>query len=224
MHALRHDAHRAGSRPPRAIARALGAAPILAALAGALLAVGCAHVPAEPPVPMAGRWRDDACQARPTQYPIRNIFVRRDFEFEPPGGAWRVDARFFSDAACTVPVFTLHVRGRYRLTGPATMPDAWNGTFAFDRRAVTPYSREAVEAFAAARCGGGAPVAAGREIDVSTTGCAPALSRPIAEAGQEYDLAQVDGGRLRFGARTAQMDRPEGRPSQLSPFWLSRLP
>ncbi|HYF18332.1 MAG TPA: hypothetical protein VEA40_10725 [Ramlibacter sp.] len=195
-----------------------------------LLLAGCA---ASAPAPgphdaMAGRWRDEACQARPTQYPIKNIFVRRDFSFERPGAAggspWGVDARFYSDAQCTQPVFTLHVRGRYEITGPSSgVPGAADGTFRFDRRAVTPYSREAVEAFTAARCGG-APAQAGREIDVSTSGCAPALSRPIAQSGQEYDLVGLEGGRLRFGVRTPEMGVPEGRPKQLSPFWLARLP
>jgi hypothetical protein len=189
----------------------------------------CASLQEPPPLAgMAGRWRDDACQARPTQYPIRNIFVRRDFTFDAPGAPggsrWGVDAKFYSDAQCTQPVFTLHVRGRYELTGASkTVPGATDGTFRFDSRAVTPYSREAVDAFAQARCGGGT-VQPGTQIDVSSSGCAPALSRPIAQSGQEYDLVGLADGKLRFGVRTPEMGVPEGRPKQLSPFGLSRLP
>jgi hypothetical protein len=208
----------------------LGAAASWFACIAAAAAVGLGACATPGPLDgMAGRWRDEACQARPTQYPIKNIFVRRDFSFDKPGAAggsaWGVDARFFADAQCTQPVFTLHVRGRYEITGAAAVQGASNGTFAFSRRAVTPFSREAVEAFAAARCGGSADaVAAGREIDVSTGGCAPALSRPIAQSGQEYDLVGFDGVRLRFGVRTPEMGVPEGRPKALSPSFLARLP
>ena len=195
-------------------------APVIG-LAIALLGA-CALATHAPGVPeIGGKWIDEICQARPSQYAIKNIFIRREFDFDHVSGKWGVDARFFSDAQCTRPVFTLVVRGRYQLTGPAAMPGAFNGTFAFDRRALIAHAREAVEVFNTAGCGG-APVLLDREFDVSVAGCAPALSRPIRESGQEYDLVGVDGARVRFGVRTPEMGRPEGRPTQLSPNWLQR--
>jgi hypothetical protein len=194
--------------------------------AAATLAAGCttdARHHAEAP-DISGRWIDEYCQFRPSQYEIKNIYVRREFTFEQRSGAWGVDARFYADPGCALrPVFTLIVRGSYEITAPsAGLPGVFDGRFAFSRRVVIPYSEDALRLFARDGCGG-ATVAAGRELDVSRTGCPPALSKPITPADPaEYDLVKYDGKRLAFGVRTPQMTRPEGRPKQPSPFGLVR--
>jgi hypothetical protein len=196
-----------------------------AVVAGTALLAACAGAPRHhPQAPdISGRWIDEHCQSRPTQYALKNIFLRREFTFAQASGDWGVDARFYEDSACTRPVFTLVVRGKYEITGPASgLPGVFDGRFGFSRRAVIAWSEPAVKAFREAKCG---PVAAqpGLELDTSTTGCAPALSRPISpEAAAEYDLVQFDGTRLAFGVRTPEMTKPEGRPTKPSPFGLVR--
>jgi Adenomatosis polyposis coli down-regulated 1 len=171
---------------------------------------------------LTGHWVDDQCTARPSADPQKVRFLKRDFRFDATAGTWQVDARIYTDAACTIGLFTLHVEGNYEITGAAKLAGTFEGSFHYVQRTVTLHSRGFAQVLEQAYCAAG-PIQPELPVDVGASWCAPIGTKPIAVAGGEYDLVKVDDDRVYFGKRTDRMNAPDGRPTELNPVGSRRV-
>jgi hypothetical protein len=131
------------------------------------------------------------------------------------GNTWDLHFTLHLDSALTMPVFTFHAKGTYKLEGPsATVVGAQNAVFYFDKKYVTLHTANAdiTKNFGFAACN----LQVGKEQDITDSGCSFLVSK--AACGQEYDLLKADGNQLFLGIRPAQGDMcaAERRPTALS--------
>lgn len=182
-----------------------------------LSAIAGSPPPAIPPE-VLGLWRSAQCESAGAAAPIS---MRRTFALSE--ARWQVEVTLFDGGSCADPFALLEVEGAWTATGTsATVPEALEITAFYDRKRATALSSAGAERLVAAQCGK-SPWRPGLTQDVADTGCL-ALTRVEPGCLQEYDLLAIDGGRLRFGSRAGSMCTSAGRPHELSPFALERVP
>jgi kynurenine formamidase len=156
---------------------------------------------------LSGTWKSAAAE------PVGNLGYRTR-EFRITEDRWKIEVVFFDDRSMTTPIFSFVGEGPYELGGPSIQaPDASNAVFRFDKKLLTLLTGDYAtsQRFGFGSCG----LIRGLIKDISSTGCANFTS--VAACGQEYDLVQVDGDRLRLGARPADgnMCSEDRRPVSL---------
>ena len=132
---------------------------------------------------------------------------------------WALDFEVFGDLACTARFATLHIEGPYAIGAASSVAaGAHDAKFSFSKKTITSHVDAATQ-FLSGPNGCALPgFAVGVARDISGTGCAAMGQRPVAACEADYDLAQVEGDRLTFGARPADNDlcTPAKRPVALS--------
>ena len=190
------------------------------ALAAPLAACGGTQAPVTTPAPttasapsVVGQWTSACSPMSPTQGAV--------LEFDIAADTWAIDFTVFADPACAQKFVTVHIEGPYTVGAPsAAVPGAHDAVFSFTRKTVTPHLDAAAAFLGSAQGCGQGTFTTDQPTDISTTGCAGLGQRPIAACGADYDLVQVDGDRLTFGARPADNDlcTEAKRPTALSPL------
>ena len=159
------------------------------------------YVPPPPAPPnLVGTWKS-ACVAHEKAF-RRHEHVYTDARFDVRVGE-------FSDAACTKRTSEVHHGGTYAF-GVQTLPDVngWEANFTVDVREITADDKKSAKAIAKA-CGVKKLKAKGT-ADIREKGC-PKLA--IAACTTEYDVAAIDGDRVRLG--TGDACAVEQRPTTL---------
>lgn len=190
----------------------------------ALLITACgANVPdarpdSGPEAPsIAGHWESECLPNEREQF-FRLIFDLTDTD-------WELDYVVHGDAACSVPLVTVHVEGAYELTAPSlAVPGAWEARFGFDAKTITPHADPIRDYLASIEGCGAAEWQTGVAQDVYQTGCSGFGQYPRERCDADYDLVRLEGGALSFGQRPADNDMctPERRPTAISPVALAR--
>jgi hypothetical protein len=170
---------------------------------------------------LAGRWKSD-CVASPQADGSTQYF---DLDFLLDQTTWGLDYVVHGNAECTAPFVKVRIEGPYELTAPsAAVSGAWEGTFSFTKKTVSPGMEAAVGFLEGLPGCGNGVFAVGSETDVLSAGC-PALGQyPESSCKADYDLVLRAGDELQFGARPADNDMctPDKRPATLSPLRLKK--
>ncbi len=147
----------------------------------------------------------------PTVEPWYGGFGRREFVFAD--GQWSLTFTHALDPAMTMRTFQFRTGGGYQITGPSTVPGAFEATFDEDWKHLTQLTTipEVVAGMGLASCN----LTPNLEADISATGCAAWPS--VADCGQDFDLLAMDAKGVYFGVRPDDNDMctPEGRPTAL---------
>jgi hypothetical protein len=166
---------------------------------------------------LAGDWTSNGCEAYPDGSGGTNYLTR---SFSLTESRWALDFTIFGDADCTYGLFAVAIEGPYTLGGPASVEGATNGDFGFTTNVWTPLVEDLATVFEDAGCASGEwEVGVGQ--DVTATGCI-GVAHPISECPVEYDIVQLDGDDLYFGARVTDMCVESGRPTALVDYPVSR--
>ncbi len=177
----------------------------------------------EPKAPeLAGNYLS-ACTPAPQADGSTSYF---SLDFDLTESEWGLDYVVFADAECATPALTVRIEGPYALTAPAAeVEGAWEGTFSFTRKTMTPHVEFMADVLGSIEGCGAGEWEAGTTQDVSQTGCAAFGQLPIAECGADYDLVSLSDAGLTFGARPADNDmcEPGKRPTELSPLVSARV-
>lgn len=168
---------------------------------------------------ISGHWASLRCETRPAGNG-KNLYVKRNFV---EGTAFAsAKLHFYSDAACTLPTFTIVIDGPYVLgKASTTVPGATDAIFSFTNATLTPHTEVAVNLL-----NSGAPNTCGtrhwkinRLQNIYATGCS-VLGVNFHTCPKEYDLVKLDADRdlLYFGARPSDgggLCTPQRRPTAL---------
>jgi hypothetical protein len=160
-----------------------------------------------PPVPpsLVGTWRS-ACAATGKEW-SRVEQVYTDTRFDVRVGT-------FSDKDCAKRTSEVHSAGTYAFGEQSTALPAsanvWNVTFTADLREITADDKKSAKALGKA-CG--VKLKAKGTADVLAKGCPKLAIKPAAECATEYDIAGLDGDKLRLG--TGDACAAEQRPTAL---------
>jgi len=113
----------------------------------------------------------------------------------------------------TMRTFQFHTGGDCTITGPSTVPGAFEATFEEDWKHLTQLTTipEVVAGLGLTDCG----LTPNLEADISAEGCAAWPS--VADCGQDFDLLAMDANGVYFGVRPDDnnMCSPDGRPTAL---------
>lgn len=164
---------------------------------------------------LAGRWLGPCAAAGDGTY-----FV---LDFDLSAADWSVDYVVHGDEACSSPLLTVAIEGPYALTGASeAVSGAWEGTFSFSSKQMTPHVADLAAALDGAGCGS-APWTIGSAQDVYEAGCPAFGQYPEASCSADYDIVSRTGETLQFGARPADNDMcsEDKRPQALSPLELA---
>jgi Adenomatosis polyposis coli down-regulated 1 len=130
------------------------------------------------------------------------------------GKANTIQYRFFADEKCTQGLYSLVIKGPVEIGKPvAGAEGAVEVKVTFERVLFTLDSPRA--ATAAKECADG-NFEVGVQRDVTAQGCL--FVKPKAMCGVDYDIMKIKDGQATPGFRTADMCKPEGRPSTLQFF------
>jgi hypothetical protein len=122
-----------------------------------------------------------------------------------------IQYRFFADDKCTQGLFSIVFKGPVEIGKPvAGVEGAVEVKVGFDRVLFTLDSPRG--ASAAKGCGDGA-FEVGVQRDVTDGGCL--FVKPKAACGVDHDIMKIKDGMATPGFRTADMCKPEGRPTSL---------
>jgi hypothetical protein len=170
------------------------------------------------PSDLLGTWHSRTCEAASETAPISILRI-----FTIGHSWWTTEVTFHDGARCATPLFGFRIAGAYVLQGA---PDASNrpafGTFFYANKTAWALTPDGASRLTAAGCGPDV-WRPGAIQDIAHTGCL--AFRAITDTcRQEFDLVSITGNELRFGARSPEMCREEGRPKALSAFPLIRLP
>ena len=166
---------------------------------------------------LAGAWSSTGCEAYDDGNGGTNYLTRA---FTLTESRWSLDLTIYGDPDCTYGLFTSAIEGPYTLGGAATVAGATNGDFGFTTNVWTPLVEDLATVFEQSGCGSGVwEVGVGQ--DVTETGCID-VAHPITDCPVEYDIVQVDGDDLYFGARVNDMCEESGRPTALAAYPVSR--
>jgi hypothetical protein len=144
-------------------------------------------------------------------------------EFDITAATWKLDYRVNGDAACSVPLATVHIEGPYAIERPSgAVPGAYEARFGFAQKTLTAHAQAIADNLDEAGCGDGA-WKVGVAQSVLEKGCAAFGQYPAASCPADYDLVRRDGTKLSFGKRPADNDMctPAKRPTELSPLALT---
>ena len=166
------------------------------------------------PKDLVGTWASAGCE------PLggaQSTFMQRTFVFTE--ATWSLKLELFVDPACRAPLLTT------QLSGPFSLGDVVAGnrkvTWGQTRKLVTPFMEPIVATMNSAKCGDGSN-AAGKQQDISVTGCLPIGIPSVKDYGQEFDLLSLKDGKLFTGLRKDAMNLEANRPTQLFDFPLVR--
>jgi len=147
----------------------------------------------------------------PTVEPWYGGFGTREFVFA--NGQWSLTFTHALDPQMTLRTFQFRTGGRYRITGPSTVPGAFEATFDEDWKRLTQFTTipEVVAGLGLGPCN----LTPNLEADISTKGCAAWPS--VADCPQDFDLFAMDAQGVYFGVRPDDNDMctPKGRPTAL---------
>ena len=122
-----------------------------------------------------------------------------------------IQYRFFADDKCTLGLFSVVIKGGVEIGKPvAGVEGAVDVKVDFDRVLFTLDSPRC--AAAAKGCGDG-NFEVGVQRDVTDSGCL--FVNPKAQCGVDYDIMRIKDGMATPGFRSADMCKPEGRPTAL---------
>jgi hypothetical protein len=194
------------------------------AVTAPLAACGGTQSPDTTPAPSApsapsviGQWTSACSPMSPTQGAVLDFDIAAD--------TWAIDFTVFADPACAQKFATVHIEGPYTVGAPSSrVSGAHDAVFSFTSKSVTPHLDAAAAFLGSAQGCGQGTFTTGQPTDISATGCAGLGQRPIAACSADYDVVQVDGDRLTFGARPADNDlcTEDKRPTALSPLTSMR--
>jgi hypothetical protein len=173
-----------------------------------------ARTPTAPSI--AGRWVSD-CTPSP-QADGSTQYFRLDFDIQ--AADWAVDYTVHGDAACTVPLVTVHIEGPYTFERPSdAVAGAWEARFGFTRKTIRPEVDGLRDFLNSLEGCGTNDFATGVAQDVYASGCPSFGQYPQAICEADYDLVRLEGDSLVFGVRPADnnMCAPDRRPSAMSP-------
>lgn len=167
-----------------------------------------------------GDWASSTCETRPAGNG-KQLYLKRDFR---EGAAFAsATLLFYSDAACTLPTFTLVIDGPYTLGQPSSaVPGAIEAIFSFTSASLAPHTAAAVsllDSAAPGTCGAHAWEINALQDIYGTGGCS-VLGVNFQTCSREYDLVKLDADRdlLYFGARPSDgggLCTPQRRPTAL---------
>ncbi len=119
--------------------------------------------------------------------------------------------KFFADAQCLKPLYSFVFKGKVEMGAPAVgVADAMQAKVSFERILFTLDCPRG--ASAAAQCADG-KFTVGVQRDVSNSNCL--FMKSVKSCGFDYDIVRIKDGMATPGFRTADMCKPEGRPTQL---------
>jgi hypothetical protein len=119
--------------------------------------------------------------------------------------------KFFADAQCLKPMYSFVFKGKVEMGAPAVgVADTMQAKVSFERILFTLDSPRG--ASAAAQCADG-KFTVGVQRDVSSSNCL--FMKSVQSCGFDYDIVRIKDGMATPGFRTADMCKPEGRPTQL---------
>jgi hypothetical protein len=122
-----------------------------------------------------------------------------------------IQYRFFADDKCTMGLFSIVLKGAIELGKPVTGVDgAVEVKVDLDR---VLFTLDSVRASAIAKGCGDGQFEVGVQKDVTASGCL--FMKPKASCGVDYDIMKIKDGMATPGFRTADMCKPEGRPTSL---------
>jgi hypothetical protein len=131
--------------------------------------------------------------------------------FNLAGKSNTIQYRFFADDKCTLGLFTFVLKGGIDIGKPvADVEGAVEVNVALERVLFTLDSPRGGPA--AKGCGDG-QFELGVQRDVTESGCL--FIKPKATCGVDYDIMKIKDGMATPGFRTANMCKPEGRPTAL---------
>ena len=212
---------------PQTLVRAPALLVSLAVLAATVAGCGPTQEPTDPDVDagaqapdLAGRYTSGCLDFSTEDAP--NIFT---LDVDLTSDRWALDYVVHGTDDCTAPVLTVHIEGPYELTAPSEAVDgAWEGSFFFDEKTMTPHVEDMVATLNAIEGCGDGPFTLDGTTSVLEHGCTPFGQYPVAECSQDFDLVSLDDDGLRFGNRPADNDMctEAKRPTELSPILLTR--
>jgi hypothetical protein len=167
------------------------------------------------PPSLVGRWVSD-CTPSP-QADGSTQYFRLDFDLAATD--WALDYVVHGDAACEVPLVTVHIEGPYALERPSNVvAGAWEARFGFTTKTIRPEVDGLRDFLSSLEGCGAADFETGVAQDVYASGCPGFGQYPQAICEADYDVVLLDGDSLFFGARPADNDMctPEKRPAALS--------
>jgi Adenomatosis polyposis coli down-regulated 1 len=119
--------------------------------------------------------------------------------------------KFFADAQCTKPLYSFVFKGKIEMGAPAqVIPDTMQAKVSFEQILFTLDSPRGAKA--AQQCADGKFTVAVQR-DVSDSNCL--FMKPVKSCGLDYDIVRIKDGMATPGFRTADMCKPEGRPTKL---------
>ncbi len=135
--------------------------------------------------------------------------VQRIYLFGPQGHTTQY--KFFADGQCRQPLYSFVFIGGVEMGGPVKdVADAVEAKVTFSKILFTLDSPRGAQA--AKQCADGKfEVAVQR--DVSGSSCL--FMKPVQSCGVDYDIVKIKDGMATPGFRTADMCKPEGRPTKL---------
>lgn len=165
---------------------------------------------------LVGRWISD-CTPSP-QADGSTQYFRLDFDLDATD--WTLDYVVHGDAACEVPLVTVHIEGPYALERPSeSVAGAWEARFGFERKTIRPEVDGLRDFLNSLEGCGTTDFETGVAQDVYASGCPGFGQYPEASCEADYDLVRLDGDSLFFGARPADNDMCTAakRPTAVSP-------
>jgi hypothetical protein len=169
------------------------------------------------PVDISGKWRS-ACLG-----PQDNTFTRLTFDITP--AEWRLDYEVFGDDKCTIALGTVQIVGPYEIGGASpVVAGAYEGTFSFAKRTVTPHAQGFADFLKSPRGCARDGFAVGVAADIHADGCAGLGAYPKSSCSADHDVVRRINDELQFGQRPTNnnMCSPESRPKALASFVLKR--
>ncbi len=119
--------------------------------------------------------------------------------------------KFFADSQCQKSLYSFVFKGKVEMGAPAAgVADAMQAKVSFERILFTLDSPRG--ATAASQCADGKFIV-GVQRDVSDSNCL--FMKSVKSCGFDYDIVRIKDGMATPGFRTADMCKPEGRPTKL---------
>lgn len=167
---------------------------------------------------IAGTWTSEKCESMPNGQGGEMYFTRT---FPMTKKNWKIDFTVFGDKACTAPLFTLDVAGKWEVRGQSnSLQGVHNAFFGFETRTLTAKAEGAVQFMNQAGFCGKKDWKVGEAVDINTTGCPQLGAKPIAECKGEHDLVKLDGDKLFLGDRSGDMCAKDNFPTKLFQYAL----
>lgn len=148
-----------------------------------------------------------------------------DLAFDITDKRWDLDYVVYGDDQCKNKLVTVKIAGPYEVGQPSkAAPGAYEATFAFDTKTITPHVDGLAGALAQMGCGSGTWKAGEGQSVFDDKGCPGFGQYPKSQCTADYDLVKVEGDKLQFGKRPADnnMCSPDKRPAELNPTAFTR--